>query len=147
MPRGFVERFGDSLPRNVLVKTMDGEEFRITFSQVDGSFSGMHRLLMKLSAKQLQFIIFKFFGGPKFEVYLLDTNHIMHATPGIFVFFFCVFSFRCKFIVNPCWILQLQECICLLNASLLKWCTKFLVAGHLWLDNFFVGESIFSVIS
>ena len=72
---------------------MDGEEFRITFSQVDGSFYGMHRLLMKLSAKQLQFIIFKFFGGPKFEVYLLDTNHIMHATPGIFVFFFVYFHF------------------------------------------------------
>ncbi|KAL1827486.1 hypothetical protein ACET3Z_005898 [Daucus carota] len=102
LPRGFVERFGDSLPRNVLVKTMDGEEFRITFSQVDGSFSGMHRLLMKLSAKQLQFLSFKFFGGPKFEVYLLDTNHIMHATPGMHL------PFKCKFIkvmykVSSCW--------------------------------------------
>lgn len=32
---------------------------------------------MKLSAKQFQFLSFKYFGGQKFEVYLLDTNNVM----------------------------------------------------------------------
>ena len=69
-----------------MVQTMDGEEFRISFSKMYGCFSGMHRLFIKLGAKQLQFLTFKYLGGQKFEVYLLDTNYLMQATPGMKLF-------------------------------------------------------------
>ncbi|KAL1816634.1 hypothetical protein ACET3Z_019208 [Daucus carota] len=91
LPRGFVDHFGESLPELLNLKTMEGFNFSVKYSNEDGCISDMHGLLANLLPKEFQFMLFKYLGGANFEVFILDVGCVLQGIPGRNNSFQCMF--------------------------------------------------------